>query len=432
MLKNNKILKNASWIIVCRVVQSFLTLLITMLTARYLGPSNYGLINYAASVVAFVVPIMQLGLGNVLVQEMVNAPDEEGEINGTALVMSFCSALLCIVGVIVFASFANAGEKNTLIVCALYSVLLIFQSFELIKYWYQAHYLSKYSAITSLIAYGLVSAYKMFLLITGKSVFWFAVSNALDYLIISVGLLFIYHKLGGKKLTFSWICARRLFSKSKYYIISDMMVAVFSHTDRIMLKLMMDDAATGYYSAAAGCAGMANFVYIAIMDSARPAIFEALKVSKEKFEKRLAQLYSVIIYLSLFQSIVVVLFSSLIIHILYGNGYNDAVPALRIAIWYTTFSFIGTIRNIWILAEGQQRWLWIINLSGALANVVFNYLTIPFMGIMGAAWASLLTQLFANVVISYLIKDTRHNTSIMLRGLNPSLIIEIMYKGKKE
>ena len=68
MLAKNKVVKNAKWIIVCKVVQSLLQLVIGMLCARYLGPSNYGLINYAASIVAFVLPIMQLGLQSTLVQ----------------------------------------------------------------------------------------------------------------------------------------------------------------------------------------------------------------------------------------------------------------------------------------------------------------------------------------------------------------------------
>ena len=46
--------KNASWIIGCKLAKAVLTLIVTMLTARYLGPSNYGLINYAASIVTFV------------------------------------------------------------------------------------------------------------------------------------------------------------------------------------------------------------------------------------------------------------------------------------------------------------------------------------------------------------------------------------------
>ena len=73
----NKVAKNASWIIGCRIGQAILSLVINMLTARYLGPSNYGLITYAASLVAFVLPIAQLGFNNILVQEIVNDPENE-------------------------------------------------------------------------------------------------------------------------------------------------------------------------------------------------------------------------------------------------------------------------------------------------------------------------------------------------------------------
>ena len=52
MIKNllgNKELKNASWLIIGRVCQMLLSFIISMITARYLGPSNFGLINYGAS-----------------------------------------------------------------------------------------------------------------------------------------------------------------------------------------------------------------------------------------------------------------------------------------------------------------------------------------------------------------------------------------------
>ena len=55
---NNRVVKNASWIIICKVVQAVLTFVVTFLTARFLEPAGYGVINYAASVVAFFVPIL--------------------------------------------------------------------------------------------------------------------------------------------------------------------------------------------------------------------------------------------------------------------------------------------------------------------------------------------------------------------------------------
>ena len=181
----SRIVANASWIIVCRIIQSILSLVVSMLTARYLGPSNFGLINYAASIVSFIAPVMYLGLSSILVQEIINHPDDEGETLGTSLFMSFIMSILCIIGIICFVSVVNAGERETLIVCSLYSLMLLFQCIDLLQYWFQAKLKSKYTSIVMLIAYTLVSCYKIFLLAKGKSVYWFALSNTLDYFIKS-------------------------------------------------------------------------------------------------------------------------------------------------------------------------------------------------------------------------------------------------------
>lgn len=422
---NNKVVKNASWIVGCHIVQAVLNLVVSMLTARYLGPSNYGLINYAASIVAFLVPVMQLGFRSTLVQEFIEKPEEEGKTLGTALGMNLFSALLGIAGVILFVSVVNYGERTTIIVCGLYSTNLIFQALEMTQYWFQSKLLSKYTSLTMLLAYVVVSLYKIYLLVTGKSIYWFAISQAIDYMIISVVLLIIYKKIGGQKLSFSFPRGKEMFSKSRFYIVSSLMVTIFQQTDRFMLKIMLDDAATGYYSAAATCAGIASFVYAAIIDSMRPTILTAKKKSQADFEKNVSRLYAIIFWLSLAQCVFMTLFADPVVNILYGEAYAPAINVLRLLVWYVTYSYFGSVRNIWILAEGKQRYLWIINLSGALLNVILNYYFIPIWGTVGAAFASFVTQFFANFVLGFIIKPIRLNNKLLLKGLNPKLVLEM-------
>jgi O-antigen/teichoic acid export membrane protein len=424
----NKVAKNAVWIIGGKVAQSVVALIINMLTARYLGPSNFGLITYASSLVAFVLPIMQLGFSNVLVQEIVNKPDDEGKILGTAMFLSLLSSVFCIIGVTSFAFVVNPNEQETIVVCLLYSLILLFQALDHIEYWYQAKLLSKYTSTVSLVAYLTVAVYKIYLLVTAKSVYWFALSNALDFALISICGIVLYQKLGGRKLEFSWKLGKNIFAKSKHYILSSMMVTIFAQTDKIMIKMMLDESSTGYYGAAVACAGMTSFVFTAIIDSFRPAIFEGQKVGEETFKHRLTMLYSMIIYLSLMQSIGMTVLSKVIIYILYGAAYYPAVSALRIVVWYTTFSYMGSVRNIWILANEKQKYLWQINLSGAIANVALNAIFIPYFGIDGAAIASLITQFFTNVIVGYFIKPIRPNNAIVIESLKPRYLMDAIKK----
>jgi O-antigen/teichoic acid export membrane protein len=110
------------------------------------------------------------------------------------------------------------------------------------------------------------------------------------------------------------------------------------------------------------------------------------------------------------------------ISVLYGEQYEPAVAALRLIVWYATFAHMGAVRDVWILAQWKQKYLLVINLIGATTNVVLNGAMIPLLGINGAALASLLTQIFTNVGLGYIIKPIRRNNTLMLRGLNPGLI----------
>ena len=428
-LLKNKVASNALWIIVGRVVQSLLAFIIGMLTARYLGPSNYGLLGYASSLVAFVVPIMNLGLNNVLVQEMTNYPEEEGKIFGTSLILSVISSFACILGITAYTFVIDANEIVTNAVVILYSIMLIFQALELMQYWYQAKLLSKYMSIASLIAYVVVATYKITLLVKGASIYFFAVSNSIDHLLISVLLIIIYKKLGGQHLAFSKNVAKRMLSSSKHYIIADLMVAIFAQTDRIMLKLMVNETAVGYYSASVTVACISSFVFAAIIDSMRPLIFSHKKSGNiEGYEKGISRTYSIVIYLALAQCVFMTIFAKYIIGILYGKEYDPSIVVLQICVWFTTFSYMGAVRNIWILGEGKQKYLWIINLGGACANILLNAILIPYFGVNGAAFASLVTQFFTNVIMNIIVRPLKYNNHLMWKGLNPRLIIDLLKK----
>ena len=430
-MEGKLVVKNAFWIIGGKVIQSVIRLVIGMLTARYLGPANYGIINYAAALVAFVVPLMQLGLRSTIVNELIEKPEKEGETLGTALCMCMCSGILSILGITAFVSVADKGDYTTIIVCVLYSISLLFEALEMIQYWFQSKLMSKYVSVVALCSYVAVSLYKVYLLVTDKSVYWFSVSQSLDFLIISVSLIIIYNKIGSQKLTVSLERAREMFSVSKYYIVSGMMVTVFAHTDSIMIKLMLGPSQAGYYAAAVSCAGMIGFVFGGIIDSVRPTILSAKKNNTADYESRLIQLYSVIIYSSLMVSLFICVLSKIIVGILYGQAYSSAVSALKIVVWYTTFSYMGSVRNIWIIAEKKQQYMWIINLFGATVNIVLNFIMIPIWGICGAAAASVATQIFTNVGVCWLIKPLRYNLNIVRSSLDTGIILNLVKSLKK-
>ena len=420
----NKITGNAAWIVGCKAVQAVFGLLVSMVTARYLGPENYGLLNYAASLTVFITPLAQLGFTAILVHDFVKEPEKEGEILGTAILTASMTSILCILGLWGVLRGLSPEEPLMRTVCILYSLMLLTQSVEFVQYWFQAKLQSKYPAIFTLGAYLLLCLAQLLLVATKRGVLWFAPVKSVQYALTAVGLLWLYRKKAGSRLSFSVARSTRLIRESFPYMLAALLVMAYSQADRIMIRAMLGDTEVGYYSAAIFCANLTEFVFLAVIDSMRPLLLQERGSDASRYELGISALYSLMLWFSLAQSLVFTLLAPLIVRILYGAAYLPSVGTLRIIVWYTAFSVLGSARTVWIQAEGKQRYLWTINLFGALSNIALNALLIPRWGIDGAAFASLLTQMLANVGTGFVFRPLRRSNTLLLRALNPKVIVE--------
>lgn len=414
----SKFSQNAFWLIAGRVYQMLTNLLVSLLMARYLGPSNYGLINYAASWTALFTSVCTLGINSILVNELLRGKDTEGTILGSAIGMRLASCVLSAVTIITLAAALNPEDPITIQVVAIYSGALLFQAFDTINYWYQAHMRSRVAATVAMVGYTAVTIYKVILLVTRQSVHWFAASHIVEYAVVAMLLVVFYcrHKDPGQHLRFSLKTGKELLSRSYHFILSGMMVAVYGQMDKIMLKSMLDDAAVGYYSAALSVCSVWPFVIAAVIDAAKPLILVEFSRNYEKYKKYLTVLYGAIIYVSVVAATLITLFSGWIIRLLYGEAYMAAQGALCIVTWYTAFSYLGVARSIWLVPHNQIRYEKYIAASGAAANLCLNAVLIPLWGINGAALATLLTQILTNFVVGFFIRDIRENNKLILKA----------------
>lgn len=424
-LIGNRIVKNASWLITGRIIQMVLSFVIGLLIARYLGPSNYGLINYAAAYVTFFSMLCTLGINSVIVKVLIDHPEQEGETLGTTIILRLISSMLSVLAIVGIVCFFDRSEPITIIVVVLYSIGLIFQVFDTLNYWFQSKLLSKYYALATLIAYCIVSLYKVILLVFGMSVYWFAVSNSVDFAIVAAVLFIFYQKCKGPKFSFSLSKAKELLSLSYSYILSGLIVSVYTATDKIMIKQMTDESIVGYYALAATISTTWTFILSAIIDSMKPSIIEYYNTDKEKYYLMNKRLYAIVFYVSLGMSIVICLIAPYFIKIVYGEAYLPSVTPLRIVVWYVAFSYLGVARDVWVVCENNQKLLKYLYIGSAMLNIVLNMILIPILGASGAAIASLLTQISTIFGFPMLFKKYRPNVklifeAITLKGILPT------------
>lgn len=416
-LKGNRFVSNTMWDIGGKVFQMILTLVVGMLTARYLGPSNYGIIGETASYVSFFSVICQLGFTSTAVKEIMDNKDRQGEILGTTIFFRICTSLISTIAIICLLYVLKDGDKVIVWVAFLQSLSLLFQSFDMIHYWYQSRLETQTSVKIQSVAYMVMAAYKILILALGKSVEWFAFSTALEAAVVGVALVFVYNKGEGQRLSVSISAGKEILKRSYHFILSGLMVTIYGEMDKIMLGEMLSETAVGFYTAATKVSTMWSFVLTALINSSRPVIIASRSKSHELYIKQNKRLYAAIIWIGIAAGLGITVLGKWIIYFMYGEAYMPATSSLQISAWYTMFAMLGTARGIWIVCEEKAKYVKYYLGIGAVINVILNYLLIPQFGPGGAAAATLATQIFTAVLAPAIFKETRIYTKYVFEAL---------------
>mgnify|MGYP006959390019 FL=1 len=96
------------------------------------------------------------------------------------------------------------------------------------------------------------------------------------------------------------------------------------------------------------------------------------KEGKANYNQRVSQVLAVIIWLAIFYSLFVTIFSKKIILILYGQTYITAHTVLKILVWSTLMENVGKIRDIWLIGENRSNYVTFFSTVGTILNVIKN------------------------------------------------------------
>ncbi|WP_231458798.1 MULTISPECIES: flippase [unclassified Pedobacter] len=413
----NKYLKNAGWV----MFGKGLSLIVNLLIARYLGPILFGDLNFGLSLVAILAAVGALGLDTFIIREIIQEPEKRNEILGTSLWLRMVANALLIpvaVGIYLFSHHLSTkpGEPLTLLV-GLLALASFFKSFNVIDAYFQSQVQSKYVVQVQNICLIVTSVVKIILITLNLPLIYIVLAYVFDGLILAIGLILIFQKRGFNIFdwTFNKQRAKFLLQKSSPLILSAVMVSIYMKIDVVMLK-SIGSKAVGIYSAAQNLSEAWYFIPVAIVTSVFPALLNARKTDLDRYQKRLGNLYDLLVFISLPVALFISFFGSDIIHIIYQGKYDGAGPMLSIHIWSGIFVFLGTASSQYLVAEGFTKISFYRTAAGAVINVGLNLWLIPLYAGVGASLATLIAC-FVSTFYLLLIPKTRQQGIMMLKSL---------------
>lgn len=412
-----KVIKNMSWLLGGKIVNMILSFFVSLATARYLGPDNFGSINYVAAYISFFSSITSLGLSVIVIKEVSMGEEDDNEVIWTGVFMRLLTAILSTISVLGLVYMTDGGDPLIMKIAMLESIGIIASAFDTFMYWFQGKLLGKYVSIASVLAYLGMSAYRIYLLANNADILWFAFATSVDTLLLSLVLAICYIREKGFHLKTSLALGKRLLKQSYHYMISGLIAILYSKIDQIMLKQMLDSYSVGLYSVALAISGLWGMIPSAFIQSVSPVLYKDAGENRAMFFKRLRQSYAGIWFLNICWSLVISVFSYWVIYLLYGTDYVGARGALVIVVWYTGISSIGSLTQVYLATEKKNKYVNYFALAGLSANVILNLLLIPVLGIMGAAIATLATYIVIHIVMPLAIPDTREVGKVIVQAM---------------
>jgi O-antigen/teichoic acid export membrane protein len=416
-LLRNRLFKNISWIFFGNVMHSLLQFLLNIYVARKLSLSSNGVLNYSTALITFFTAIASLGYGSTITKEFSTKKEKIGEYLCSCILSSAAAGALCIAALLIIIRILNPGENQLYIVSLCQSTSIIFSSLNLFVYWYRYENKANVAAIMRLVAFFVSALWRVLVLSLQDPLVWYVCGTAAETLIFGVLMASFFLRYYKGRIKYSLATSIEAVKHSYPFIFAAVLMTVYSQADRVMLKAMINTEAVALYSVSAVLAGALSMIPSSLIEAFRPDIMEYKECNEYLYRKRFRQLYCVIFWASALYGLFVTVFAKQIILLLYGEKYIEAVSSLALIVWYSAFSYFGSVNNMYMVAEGKNKWVEVTTLVGAVGNIILNAALIPFMGIAGAALASLLTQILTNFLMMWLIPVLRPGFDLLLKGV---------------
>ena len=417
-VKFKRVGENVSWLVADRLFRMSIGVVVLGMLARYLGPAQFGLLNYSISLVTIFGAVASLGIEGIVIRELVKAPERKSAILGTAFGLRLLGGVIALSFVFLAAWFSSDGQSITLL--AVVVALAFFpQSFEVIDLWFQKNIQSKYTVLAKSGAVLLGAAVKIGLVLAKAPLILFAGALALDAVFSAVALAVIYHRRG--ELVRNWSVsreiARNILRDSWPLILSGMLVAIYMRVEQVLVMMFFGGESVGIYYAAVRMTELWQFIPGFILASLYPLLVEKRQQDVNIYRQKLQVIFDLLTGFGLVVAAGVTVFGPYLLPLIFGAKFAPAIPILLILAWTAPITFSGVVRAQYFLIESLTIYHTASALIGIATNVTLAILLMPRYGIRGAAISALAGYFVSAYLTSWLFPCLRECAVFQTKGL---------------
>jgi len=395
-----RVVKNTAMLLISDVIGKIFMFFFVIYTARYLGAEGFGTLSFALAFTGIFSIFANLGLQQLTVREV--ARDKSLASKYLANVISMKLILVIITfGLIALAINLMDYPEKTIHVVYLLALYVIFNAFIQIFYSiFQSFEKMVYQSIgqilnSMLLLSGATYAIKQNLDVVGFAFVFFIVS----VIILGYSFLICTFKFIKPNIEFDWNFWKLTLKEALPFGLTGTFIAIYLWIDSVMLSLIKGDEVVGWYTAAYRLILVLLSIPIAFNSALFPLMSQFHLNSKSSLRYSYEKLFKYMIIIGVPIGVGTTLLADRIILLIFGIEYTPSIVALQILVWALVLIFARTAFER--LFESINKQIIVTKVFGicAILNIVLNLILIPKYSYVGAAIATLLSDLTIFIMV---------------------------------
>lgn len=398
---NTHLHKNFLLVLISNAVSAATGFLISILLARKLNVSDYGLFGTLSVIMSMLPMMLDFGLSTSIVRHIGSNKQTEHQTLSTVLIYKLITSLLLTVPFLLLAShlstlLLNDDSYVTYLIVVWGGALLLNLS-----YAFQA-VTQTFAELRNYALFNLLQTLLRFLLIWAIIATGFpTIGNLVLALAISCIAPFLWGMLlFSKKIhfEFDWAILSSLLNFAKWVGFSSFLAVFLMRIDVFMLNRLSNRLEVAYYIAAFQLAFVFPLVTMSLTNSLLPKV-----TSLAGRDSQREYVYNVIKFSPLIFAgcIFLLLSADQIIQCLFGARYIHAVAPFKVLLPVFMLGMIITPLGMIVYPLERPELNTVLFAVQIIINLIVDYLLVPTYGAVGAAWGTVAAKVAAAVIVLY-------------------------------
>ena len=371
------VVKNATVLMASQLITWALTLVLTVVLARYLGATLVGEYTLASSLWTIMGVFINFGMDTLLIKQIARSPEQLPELLGTTMIARTALFLLSCGAVALYAYLAHFSPTTLVLVALLGVAQLVTQIYLATQAALQGIELMEYVSIAGIISRVANTALGIAVLLLGYGVYAIAIVTIVAML---VGLVLQYGVLWRRypiRIAFNLQHMWSIMRAGLPYLASSLGLVAYGQVDVLVISSLINTTQVGWYASASRLFGTTMFLPVILTTAAFPSLTRAYANASDSVSRIIQKSFDLMLVLSVPLGLGLFVLADPLVVLLYGADFAPSGPVLALM----GLVLIPTYQNILLgqfltSTDRQNVWTVVILVATAL-TVPLDIVLVP-------------------------------------------------------